>query len=200
MLGNEAFARGLFEAGCEFVSSYPGTPSTEVTEYAAKYDELYAEWAPNEKVAMEAALGASIAGKRSFCGMKHVGLNVAADPLYTAGYTGVNGGMVICVADDPGLHSSQNEQDSRHHAIASKVMMVDSTFCTVGTANLNSRSLRYDYETNAFIFDPSTTNQLNSMFERDKKNSTLLTPEMWKKRSGWKKFLGWVGNLLTPFL
>ncbi len=125
MLGNEAFARGLFEAGCEFVSSYPGTPSTEVTEYAAKYDELYAEWAPNEKVAMEAALGASIAGKRSFCGMKHVGLNVAADPLYTAGYTGVNGGMVICVADDPGLHSSQNERDTRHHAIASKVRMVE---------------------------------------------------------------------------
>ncbi|MBP3271514.1 MAG: indolepyruvate ferredoxin oxidoreductase subunit alpha [Ruminococcus sp.] len=125
MLGNEAFARGLYEAGCEFVSSYPGTPSTEVTEFAAKYDEMYAEWAPNEKVAMEAALGASIAGKRSFCGMKHVGLNVAADPLYTAGYTGVNGGMVICVADDPGLHSSQNEQDSRHHAIASKVLMVE---------------------------------------------------------------------------
>ena len=84
-----------------------------------------------------------------------------------------------------------------HH---SKVMMVDSSFCTVGTANLNSRSLRYDYETNAFIFDPLTTHQLNSMFERDKKNSTLLTPEIWKKRSGWKKFIGWVGNLLTPFL
>lgn len=125
MLGNEAFARGLYESGCEFVSSYPGTPSTEVTEFAAKYDEIYAEWAPNEKVAMEAALGASIAGKRSFCGMKHVGLNVAADPLYTAGYTGVGGGMVICVADDPGLHSSQNEQDSRHHAIASKVLMLE---------------------------------------------------------------------------
>ena len=125
MIGNEAFARGLYEAGCEFVSSYPGTPSTEVTEFAAKFEEIYAEWAPNEKVAMEAALGASIAGKRSFCGMKHVGLNVAADPLYTAGYTGVNGGMVICVADDPGLHSSQNEQDSRHHAIASKVLMVE---------------------------------------------------------------------------
>lgn len=125
MLGNEAFARGLYEAGCEFVSSYPGTPSTEVTEFAAKYDDMYAEWAPNEKVAMESALGASIAGKRSFCGMKHVGLNVAADPLYTAGYTGVNGGMVICVADDPGLHSSQNEQDSRHHAVASKVIMVE---------------------------------------------------------------------------
>ena len=125
MIGNEAFARGLYEAGCEFVSSYPGTPSTEVTEFAAKFDEMYAEWAPNEKVAMEAALGASIAGRRSFCGMKHVGLNVAADPLYTAGYTGVGGGMVVCVADDPGLHSSQNEQDSRHHAIASKVLMVE---------------------------------------------------------------------------
>ncbi|MCR5815769.1 MAG: indolepyruvate ferredoxin oxidoreductase subunit alpha [Ruminococcus sp.] len=125
MLGNAAFARGLYEAGCTFVSSYPGTPSTEVTEEAAKYDEMYAEWAPNEKVAMEAALGASIAGARSFCGMKHVGLNVAADPLYTAGYTGVNAGMVICAADDPGMHSSQNEQDSRHHAIASKVCMVE---------------------------------------------------------------------------
>lgn len=125
MLGNEAFARGLYEAGCEVVSSYPGTPSTEVTEEAAKYEEIYAEWAPNEKVAMEVALGASIAGARSFCGMKHVGLNVAADPLYTAGYTGVTGGMVICVADDPGMHSSQNEQDSRHHAIASKTMMIE---------------------------------------------------------------------------
>ncbi len=125
MLGNDAFARGLYEAGCRVISSYPGTPSTEVTEAAAKYDEMYAEWAPNEKVAMETALGASIAGARSFCGMKHVGLNVAADPLYTAAYTGVNGGMVIAVADDPGMHSSQNEQDSRHHAIASKVLMVE---------------------------------------------------------------------------
>lgn len=125
MLGNEAFARGLFEAGCRIVSSYPGTPSTEITEEAAKYDEMYAEWAPNEKVAMETALGASIAGARSFCGMKHVGLNVAADPLYTAGYTGVNAGMVIAVADDQGMHSSQNEQDSRHHAIAAKVPMIE---------------------------------------------------------------------------
>ena len=125
MLGNEAFARGLYEAGCEIASSYPGTPSTEITEEVAKYDDVYAEWAPNEKVAMEVALGASIAGVRSFCAMKHVGLNVAADPLYTAGYTGVNGGMVIAVADDPGMHSSQNEQDSRHHAIASKVMMIE---------------------------------------------------------------------------
>lgn len=125
MLGNEAFARGLYEAGCRIVSSYPGTPSTEITEEAAKFDDIYAEWAPNEKVAMETALGASIAGARSFCGMKHVGLNVAADPLYTAAYTGVNAGMVIAVADDQGMHSSQNEQDSRHHAIASKVPMVE---------------------------------------------------------------------------
>ncbi len=125
MLGNEAFARGLFEAGCRIVSSYPGTPSTEITEEAAKYDEIYAEWAPNEKVAMETALGASIAGARSFCGMKHVGLNVAADPLYTAAYTGVNAGMVVAVADDQGMHSSQNEQDSRHHAIAAKVPMLE---------------------------------------------------------------------------
>ena len=125
LLGNAAFARGLYEAGVTVVSSYPGTPSTEITEYAAEYDEIYAEWAPNEKVAMEVALGASIAGSRAFCGMKHVGLNVAADPLYTASYTGVNGGMVIAVADDPGMHSSQNEQDSRHHAIASKVLMVE---------------------------------------------------------------------------
>ncbi len=125
MLGNEAVARGLFEAGCSFVSSYPGTPSTEITEMVAKYKEVYAEWAPNEKVAMEAAFGACMAGKRSFCGMKHVGLNVAADPLFTISYTGVNAGMVIAVADDPGMHSSQNEQDSRHYARASKIPMLE---------------------------------------------------------------------------
>ena len=125
MLGNEAVARGLYEAGCSFVSSYPGTPSTEITEYAAKYAEIYAEWAPNEKVAMETAFGASLAGKRSFCGMKHVGVNVAADPLFTVAYTGVNAGFIIGVADDPGMHSSQNEQDSRHYAIASKIPMLE---------------------------------------------------------------------------
>ncbi len=125
MLGNEAVARGLYEGGCEFVSSYPGTPSTEITECAAKYTEIYAEWAPNEKVAMESAFGASLAGKRSFCGMKHVGLNVAADPLFTIAYTGVNAGMVIGVADDPGMHSSQNEQDSRHYARAAKLPMLE---------------------------------------------------------------------------
>lgn len=147
MLGNKAFARGLFEAGCKVVSSYPGTPSTEITEEAAKYDEIYAEWAPNEKVAMEVALGASMAGARSFCGMKHVGLNVAADPLYTASYTGVNGGMVIAVADDPGMHSSQNEQDSRHHAEASKVMMLepsDSDECKRYTKLAFELSERFD--------------------------------------------------------
>jgi len=125
LLGNEAAARGLYEAGCAFVSSYPGTPSTEITEAAAKYSEIYAEWAPNEKVAMEAAFGASLAGHRSFCGMKHVGLNVAADPLFTISYTGVNGGMIIGVADDAGMHSSQNEQDSRHYARAAKVPMLE---------------------------------------------------------------------------
>jgi len=125
MLGNKAFARGLYEAGCCFVSSYPGTPSTEITEEAVKFDDIYCEWAPNEKVAMEAAFGASLAGRRVFCGMKHVGLNVAADPLYTMAYTGVNGGVIIGVADDPGMHSSQNEQDSRHHAIAAKVPMLE---------------------------------------------------------------------------
>ena len=125
MLGNAAVARGLFEAGCCVISSYPGTPSTEITEEAAKYDEIYCEWAPNEKVAMETAFGASLAGKRSFCAMKHVGLNVAADPLFTVAYTGVNAGMVIGVADDPGMHSSQNEQDSRHYARSAKIPMLE---------------------------------------------------------------------------
>lgn len=125
MLGNKAIARALYEAGVCFVSSYPGTPSTEITEEAAKFDEIYCEWAPNEKVAMESAFGASLAGRRAFCAQKHVGLNVAADPLYTMSYTGVNAGLVVVVADDAGMHSSQNEQDSRHHAIAAKVPMLE---------------------------------------------------------------------------
>ena len=125
MLGNEAIARGLYEAGVDLVSSYPGTPSTEITEIAATYDDIYCEWAPNEKVACEVAFGASLRGARSACAMKHVGLNVAADPLFTLSYTGVNGGLVIFVADDPAMHSSQNEQDSRHYAIASKVPMLE---------------------------------------------------------------------------
>ncbi len=125
MLGNKALARGLWEAGVAFVSSYPGTPSTEVTEEAVKFDDIYCEWAPNEKVAMESAFGASLAGRRAFCGQKHVGLNVAADPLFTLSYTGVNAGLVAVVADDAGMHSSQNEQDSRHYAIAAKVPMLE---------------------------------------------------------------------------
>ena len=147
MLGNAAIARGLYEAGCRFVSAYPGTPSTEITEFAAGYDEMYAEWAPNEKVAMESAFGASLAGARSFCAMKHVGLNVAADPLFTASYTGVNGGFVICVADDPGMHSSQNEQDSRHYARAAKVPMLepaDSSECLAYTKLAFELSEQFD--------------------------------------------------------
>ncbi len=125
LLGNEAVARGLYEGGCRVASSYPGTPSTEVTECISTYNEITSEWAPNEKVAMEVAFGAAVAGARSFCAMKHVGLNVAADPLFTSSYTGVNAGLVVVVADDPGMHSSQNEQDSRHYAKASKIMMLE---------------------------------------------------------------------------
>ena len=125
MIGNEAVAAGLHDGGLGVVSSYPGTPSTEITEFLSKYDDIHSEWAPNEKVACEVAFGASLAGARSACAMMHVGLNVAADPLFTLSYTGVNGGMVICVADDPAMHSSQNEQDSRHYAIASKVPMLE---------------------------------------------------------------------------
>ena len=125
LIGNAAIARGMYEAGVKVVSSYPGTPSTEITEFAAKYDEIYCEWAPNEKVAAEVAFGASLGGARAACAMKHVGLNVAADPLFTMSYTGVRGGLVFCVADDPAMHSSQNEQDSRHYAAAAKVPMLE---------------------------------------------------------------------------
>ncbi|MBQ7475008.1 MAG: indolepyruvate ferredoxin oxidoreductase subunit alpha [Clostridia bacterium] len=125
LIGNEAVARGLYEGGISLVSSYPGTPSTEITEFLSKYDDIHSEWAPNEKVALETAFGASLSGVRAACAMKHVGLNVAADPLFTLSYTGVNGGLVICVADDPAMHSSQNEQDSRRYAKAAKVPMLE---------------------------------------------------------------------------
>lgn len=125
MLGNKAVARGLYEAGCKVISSYPGTPSTEITDEAAAYNEIYCEWAPNEKVALEVAHGATLGGVRAACAMKHVGLNVAADPLFTISYQGLNAGLVVCVADDPGMHSSQNEQDSRHYAIAAKLPMLE---------------------------------------------------------------------------
>ncbi|NLY43864.1 MAG: indolepyruvate ferredoxin oxidoreductase subunit alpha [Clostridiaceae bacterium] len=147
LLGNEAIARGAYEAGVTVVSSYPGTPSTEITEAIAKYDEIYSEWAPNEKVATEVAIGASFGGARAMTAMKHVGLNVAADPLFTCSYTGVNGGLVIVVADDPGMHSSQNEQDSRHYAKASKVLMLepsDSQECKDFVAEAYNLSEQFD--------------------------------------------------------
>ena len=125
MLGNEAYAQGAYEAGVNVVSSYPGTPSTEVTENIVKHDEVYAEWAPNEKVALEAAIGGSIAGARTIASIKHVGLNVAADPLFTVAYTGINGGFVVITADEPGMHSSQNEQDNRNYAKSAKVPLLE---------------------------------------------------------------------------
>jgi indolepyruvate ferredoxin oxidoreductase alpha subunit len=125
MTGNEAIARGAYEAGVHFAAAYPGTPSTEILENIAPHKEIIAEWAPNEKVAVESAVGACYAGARSITAMKHVGLNVAADPFFTIGYTGVNGGMVLVSADDPGLHSSQNEQDNRYYAKMAKVAMLE---------------------------------------------------------------------------
>lgn len=126
MLGNEAIARGAYEAGVKVSSAYPGTPSTEISEYLVQYrDDVYEEWAPNEKVATEVAVGASLAGVRSMACMKHVGLNVAADPLYSVSYMGVNGGLVIVVADDPGLYSSQNEQDTRMVARAAQIPVIE---------------------------------------------------------------------------
>jgi len=147
LIGNAAVARGAYEAGVKVVSSYPGTPSTEITEEIVKFDEVYAEWAPNEKVAAEVAIGASIAGARSMSCMKHVGLNVMADPLFTVSYTGVNGGLVFCVADDPGMHSSQNEQDSRNYAKAAKLMCVepsDSAECKAYTKVAFELSEKFD--------------------------------------------------------
>jgi len=147
LLGNAAVARGVYEAGVCVTSSYPGTPSTEITANIAKYDEIYTEWAPNEKVGMEVAWGACIAGKRSFTGMKHVGLNVAADVLFTISYAGVNAGMVCAVADEPGMHSSQNEQDSRYYAKAAKVPMLepsDSAECLEFTKYAYELSEKYD--------------------------------------------------------
>ena len=147
LIGNAAVARGAYEAGVGVVSSYPGTPSTEITEVMATYNEVDVEWAPNEKVAAEVSIGASMAGARAMSCMKHVGMNVMADPLFTVSYIGVNGGLVYCVADDPGMHSSQNEQDSRHYAKASKVLMVepaDSKECKEYTKLAFDLSEKYD--------------------------------------------------------
>ena len=152
MLGNAAVAQGAYEAGVKLVSSYPGTPSTEITENIVKYDEIFVEWAPNEKVAAEVAIGASIAGGRAMSCCKHVGLNVMADPVFTVSYIGSNGGLVFCVADDPGMHSSQNEQDSRHYAKAAKIPMLepaDSSECKEFTKLAYEISEQFD--TPAFI-------------------------------------------------
>lgn len=175
MLGNEAMARGVYEAGVKVASSYPGTPSTEITEAIAKYDEIYSEWAPNEKVAVEVAIGSSFAGARSFSGMKHVGLNVAADPLFTVSYTGVNGGLVIAVADDPGMHSSQNEQDSRHYAMAAKVPMLepsDSNECYLYTKTAYELSEKFD---TPFLLRLSTrVSHSQSLVETGERNELKL--------------------------
>ncbi len=147
LLGNAAVARGAYEAGVRVVSSYPGTPSTEITEEMVKFSDVYVEWAPNEKVAAEVAIGASIAGGRAMSCCKHVGLNVMADPVFTVSYIGANGGLVFCVADDPGMHSSQNEQDSRHYAQAAKILMLepsDSGECKEFTKQAFALSEQYD--------------------------------------------------------
>ncbi len=141
MLTNQAIARGAYEAGVKVLSAYPGTPSTEIAENFVKHEGVYAEWAPNEKVAVEVAIGASVAGARAMACMKHVGLNVAADPLFTVAYTGVNGGLVIVVADDPGMHSSQNEQDSRYYARSAHVPMLEPS-----NANEAKEFVRLAYE------------------------------------------------------
>lgn len=177
MIGNAAVARGAYEAGVSVVSSYPGTPSTEITESIVKYDEVYAEWAPNEKVAAEVAIGASIAGARSMSCMKHVGLNVMADPIFTVSYTGVNGGLVFCVADDQGMHSSQNEQDSRHYAEAAKIMMLepsDSAECKEFTKVAFELSERFD--TPVFIRLSTRVSHSQSLVEEEEPKAAEVKP------------------------
>ncbi len=170
MIGNAAVARGAYEAGASVVSSYPGTPSTEITESIVSYDDIYVEWAPNEKVASEVAIGASIAGARAMTCCKHVGLNVMADPVFTASYTGVNGGLVICVADDQGMHSSQNEQDSRHYAEASKIAMLepsDSGECKEFTKL--AFELSEEYDTPVFLRLSTRVSHSQSLVEKEEK-------------------------------
>jgi len=177
MLGNEAVARGAYEAGVTVVSSYPGTPSTEITENIVKYENINVEWAPNEKVAGEVAIGASMAGARSMACMKHVGLNVMADPLFTVSYIGVNGGLVFCVADDPGMHSSQNEQDSRHYAKASKVAMLepsDSKECKEFTKL--AYHLSEEYDTPVIIRLSTRVSHSQSLVEEVEKENYELKP------------------------
>ncbi len=175
MLGNDAIARGAYEAGVKVVSSYPGTPSTEITESIVKYDDIYVEWAPNEKVACEVAIGASIAGARAMSCMKHVGLNVMADPVFTVSYTGVNAGLVLCVADDPGMHSSQNEQDSRHYAKAAKILMLepsDSGECRDYTKKAYELSEQFD--TPVFIRLSTRVSHSQSLVEENERQDVPL--------------------------
>lgn len=170
MIGNAAVARGAYEAGASVVSSYPGTPSTEITESIVSYDDIYVEWAPNEKVAAEVAIGASIAGARAMTCCKHVGLNVMADPVFTVSYTGVNGGLVICVADDQGMHSSQNEQDSRHYAAASKIAMLepsDSGECKEFTKK--AFELSEEFDTPVFLRLSTRVSHSQSLVEKQDK-------------------------------
>ncbi len=177
LLGNAAVAQGAYEAGVRVVSSYPGTPSTEITENIVKYDEIYAEWAPNEKVAAEVAIGASIGGARAMSCMKHVGLNVMADPVFTVSYTGVNGGLVFCVADAPGMHSSQNEQDSRHYAMASKIAMLepsDSSECKEYTKLAYEISEKFD--TPVFIRLSTRISHSQSLVEIGERKNDELKP------------------------
>lgn len=177
LLGNAAVARGAFEAGVSVVASYPGTPSTEITEEIVKFPEVYAQWSPNEKVAAEVAIGASIGGARAMSCMKHVGLNVMADPVFTVSYTGVNGGLVFCVADDPGMHSSQNEQDSRHYAKASKIAMLepsDSSECKEFTKY--AFTLSEEFDTPVFIRLSTRVSHSQSLVEINERENIELKP------------------------
>lgn len=177
MLGNAAVARGAYEAGVSVVASYPGTPSTEITENIVKYDGIYAEWSPNEKVAAEVAIGAAVAGARSMSCMKHVGLNVMADPVFTVSYTGINGGLVFCVADDPGMHSSQNEQDSRHYAKAAKIAMLepaDSAECKDYTKAAYELSEKFD--TPVFLRLSTRVSHSQSLVEEEEPIKAELKP------------------------
>lgn len=177
LLGNAAVARGAYEAGVGVVASYPGTPSTEITEEIVKFSEIYAEWSPNEKVAAEVAIGASIGGARAMSCMKHVGLNVMADPVFTVSYTGVNGGLVFCVADDPGMHSSQNEQDSRHYAKASKIVMLepaDSSECKEFTKY--AFTLSEEFDTPVFIRLSTRVSHSQSLVELGERENIELKP------------------------
>lgn len=179
LLGNAAVARGAYEAGVRVVSSYPGTPSTEITEEIAKFpkEEVYCEWAPNEKVAAEVAIGSSMSGGRAMSCMKHVGLNVMADPVFTVSYIGSNAGLVFCVADDPGMHSSQNEQDSRHYAEAAKIMMLepsDSAECKEFTKT--AFALSEEYDTPVFIRLSTRVSHSQSLVEICDRENIELKP------------------------